>query len=167
MGRHERGEGRSLRVADLFAHAEAVGLDVSLRLYPGGDGIRDAGHLRLLERFRALLHPTLAWATEVPLPLVGDRRAWDAVVSGRGFRIGVEAETRLSDVQAIARKLALKERDGAVASVILLVADTRRNRELHSTVAADLGDRFTMAQTDVIRALAAGRAPGGNAIVRL
>lgn len=139
VGRIERGESRSLSIADLFACSMALGLDVSLRLYPGRRWNPGAGQLRLLERLRQLTHAALKWATEVPLPIAGDRRAWDAAITGRGFRIGVEAETRLSDAQALARKIALKGGDGDVTSVILLVADTRRNRELHAVVAAALG----------------------------
>src|SRR3990170_5607742 len=59
----------------------------------------------------------------------GDRRAWDAVVRGRGWCAGVEAETRLRDAQATARRIGLKARDGDVDHVVLLLADTRRNRE--------------------------------------
>jgi hypothetical protein len=33
-----------------------------------------------LDRFRMILGPGAAWATEVPLPISGDRRAWDALI---------------------------------------------------------------------------------------
>ncbi len=59
-----------------------------------------------------------------------DRRAWDAVIEGQGWRIGVEAETRLHDVQSLLRRVALKQRDGAVSAVILLVNDTANNRRV-------------------------------------
>ncbi|HET9347069.1 MAG TPA: hypothetical protein VFO05_15355 [Candidatus Limnocylindrales bacterium] len=50
-------------------------------------------------------------------------------MTGRdGWRAGVEAETVVDDTQALDRKLALKKRDGLVDHVILLVADTPRNR---------------------------------------
>ena len=61
-----------------------------------------------------------------------DFRAWDAVVSGVGWTIGVEAETHVRDLQALERRLALKQRDGAMSLVILLLADTRHHRELMS-----------------------------------
>ncbi len=51
-----------------------------------------------------------------PLPIPGDRRAWDALVASGGRRAGCEAETHLGDIQALERKLALKLRDGAVDS---------------------------------------------------
>jgi transcriptional regulator with XRE-family HTH domain len=55
-----------------------VGLDLSARAYPGGSPLRDEGHRQLLGRFRALLPAGAGWRTEVPLPLQGDQRAWDA-----------------------------------------------------------------------------------------
>ena len=68
---------------------------------------------------------TLRWRTEVPLLIPGDLRAWDATIVGPGFGVGVEAETRLRDLQAAARRTNLKQRDGELDHVILLVADTR------------------------------------------
>src|SRR5207237_5268388 len=109
--------------------ATIVGLDASFRLFPGGDPMRDAGHAQLLERLRARIHPTLRWSIEVPLPILGDRRAWDALIGGNGWREGVEAETGLRDGQALSRRLELKRRDGAVDGIILLAPATKRVRE--------------------------------------
>ena len=44
------------------------------------------------------------------------------------WRRPAEAETVLDDVQALERRLALKVRDGGVDGVILVIADTARNR---------------------------------------
>ena len=74
-----------------------------MRLYPDGDPVRDAAQLGLLERFRRRLPAGARWETEVPLPIQGDRRAWDALVGLRGRRAGCEAETRLTDLQALER----------------------------------------------------------------
>ena len=79
------------------------------------------------------------WRTEVPLLIPGDLRAWDATIARTGFVIGVEAETRLRDLQAAARRTNLKQRDGELDHVILLVADTRANRLALRLGAADLG----------------------------
>jgi hypothetical protein len=105
-----------------------VGLDLSVRAYPGGPPLRDDAHRQLLIRFRALLPPGTAWRTEVPLPLPGDQRAWDALMTLWGRRVGVEAEMRPTDVQALERKLTLKLRDGGVDRLVLVLADTRSNR---------------------------------------
>jgi transcriptional regulator with XRE-family HTH domain len=58
-GRIETGVTRTVDLRTLAAMAAAVGLDVRLRTYPAGDPIRDAGQIRLLERLRARIHPSL------------------------------------------------------------------------------------------------------------
>jgi hypothetical protein len=112
----------------LFRAAAAVGLTPSVRLFPDGDPLRDAGQSRLLARLHAEVHPSLRWRTEVPLPTPGDLRAWDAVVSGPDWWRPVEVEAALRDAQATERRLALKCRDGDAAAPILVLAETRRNR---------------------------------------
>ncbi len=142
----------------------AVGLDVRLRAYLAGDPIRDAGQQRLLGRLRSRVDPRLGWGSEVPLPIDGDRRAWDAVIRGIRWLAGVEAETVLDDLQAVERRVALKQRDGGVDYVILLVADTRRNRRaLAAAPHAFAG--FSRDARTVLRALGAGLDPGCSAIV--
>jgi hypothetical protein len=142
-----------------------VGLDVVIRTFPRGDPIRDAGHARLLERLRIRLHPGLSLRTEVPLPIVGDLRAWDAVVGGQGWQVPVEAETVIDDGQALQRKLALKLRDGGFDHLILLVADTPRNRA--ALEATPLRETFPLHGRSILGALRGGRDPGANGVVIL
>ncbi len=112
------------------------------------------------------LHPVLGWRTEVPLPITNDRRAWDALIRGIGWLLAVEAETVLDDLQAAERRIALKQRDGSMEHVLLLVAATRRNRRaLAAHPNAFPG--FSRDARAVLRALAAGRDPGCSAIVLL
>jgi hypothetical protein len=73
------------------------------------------------------------WQTEVPMNIPGDHRAWDAPVVIAGRRAGCEAETQLFDLQAFERRLTLKLRDGDVDILILVVADTVRNRSVLRT----------------------------------
>ena len=157
---------RRSSVKELAAVGAAVGLDVRLRAYPAGDPIRDAGQQRLLERLHARCHLTLGWATEVVIRIAGDRRAWDAVITGPGWRIGVEAETVLDDLQAVERRLSLKQRDGEADHVILLVADTRRNRRALAAGAAAFA-RLSGDPRTILAALAVGRDPGTSAVVVL
>lgn len=163
--RLEAGTRRST-IREFAAYGAAVGLDVRLRAYPAGDPIRDAGQLRLLERFRARLHPGLGWRTEVPLPIEGDRRAWDALIRGDGWVVAVEAETVLDDLQALERRVALKQRDGHMDRVLLVVADTRRNRHALAATPNAL-PAFSRDARRALRALAAGQHPGQSAIVVL
>ncbi len=161
----ETGSRRST-VQELAAVGAAVGLDVRLRAYSAGDPVRDAGQLRLLERLRSRVDQRLGWGTEVPLPIDGDRRAWDGVIRGAGWSIGVEAETVLYDLQDVERRIALKQRDGSVDHVIMLVADTRRNRRALAAASHAFAGFRRDART-VLRALAAGHDPGCSALLVL
>ena len=164
--RIERGMTRTVNVRTLACLGAVVGLDVRLRAYPAGDPIRDAGQQRLLERLRRRLHRGLGWRTEVPLPIEGDRRAWDALIRGEGRVAAVEAETVLDDVQAVERRISLKQRDGAIDHVILLVADTRRNRRaLAASPNAFPG--FSRDARSTLRPLADGHIPLGSCVVIL
>ncbi len=165
--RIERGLVRDPSLDALTRLAAGVGCELSLRLYPVGDPLRDTAHSRLLERFRIELHPSLTIRHEVPIGRDGDLRAWDAVVSGTGWRIAVEAETRLVDAQALLRRLALKRRDAAMAHAILLVADTRANRTALAAMRTVLIAEFPVAGRATLRALRAGEWPRGSGVVVL
>jgi transcriptional regulator with XRE-family HTH domain len=163
VGRTERAR-RSATLDELAVMAAVVGLDLVVRLYPGPDPIRDRAHVRLLARLRAEL-PTLTWWTEVPVPIPGDQRAIDAVVRLGSLRVGFELETRLVDAQALVRRLALKQRDAGLASMVLVLADTRTNRAALAAADETLRSAFPLARREVIASLRVGRAPGANGVV--
>jgi transcriptional regulator with XRE-family HTH domain len=165
--RIERGAAPSLRVDDLVAVCQPLGLDPSVKLYPAGRPLRDEAHLRLLERLHALLPHGVSWRTEVPIDRMGDQRAWDAFISFGSLRIGVEAETRLRDIQALERRIALKKRDGNVTRVVLLVAATRANRVLLRSLGSTIQGAFPVPGRLALDALAVARDPGGDALVLL
>lgn len=167
VSRIELGRLANPTIEQLSRLSIAVGLELSVRLYPGSDPIRDVAHVRLLERLRSELHPTLTWRTEVPLPIRGDFRAWDAVIGGREWLVAVEAETRVGDAQALQRRLARKVRDGQIRHVLLLVADTVRNREAVAAWGSGLGAMFPSSARITLDALRAGVDPGGSGIVIL
>ena len=147
--------------------AAVLGLDLPLRTFPCASPIRDAAQLQLLAKLRALLPEDLTWRTEVPLPIERDLRAWDAVVGGPGWRVPVDAETRLRDVQALARREALKRRDDGAETMILLVADTRHNRQVLRLAKSDLANDFPIAGTVLLAALSRGERPTGSGILFL
>jgi transcriptional regulator with XRE-family HTH domain len=126
--RLELGKAIGASLPAISAALGVVGLDLSVRAFPGGRVQRTAGHGRLLERLRVRLARGVGWGTEVPFPNAGDRRAWDAMIGIDTVRVGVEAETRARDEQELERRLSLKRRDGGVDHVILLLANTRSNR---------------------------------------
>ena len=171
VARIERAQVEIVQVHHLVRIGAAVGLDVRLRAYPRGDPIRDAAQVRLIDRFRNRIDPELAVRTEVPLPIEGDLRAWDAWVDGfqdpAPDQVGmpVEAETRIADLQATTRRLTLKMRDGNVRSVVLVVADTRTNRATVRAAAAAIHELFPVVPRVAWAALASGRHPGGSALL--
>jgi hypothetical protein len=128
--RMERGEIATLSLEQACRAGAALGLALSVSAYPDGSPVRDAGQLRLESRLRVVIHREIGWQTEVPMPIPGDRRAWDVVLAAGGRRAGCECEQRLGDIQALERRLALKLRDGAVDVLILVVADTAWNRRV-------------------------------------
>jgi len=156
--------GSVVDLAALAAVAATVGLDVRLKAYAAGDPIRDAGQQRLLGRFRPRVHPRLGWQTEVPLSIEGDFRAWDAVITGRDCQCHVEAETVLDDLQDLERRLERKRRDGGADHVLLLVANTRRNRRALAAAPAAFGGLSRDARL-VLGALRRGVDPGCDAII--
>ena len=167
LGRIERGELAAVSVDQLARACAAVGLRLVARAYPDGDPIRDAGQIALLARFRVILPATATWKTEVPLPIVGDLRSWDAVVRLGGVAFAVEAETRLRDVQALDRRIALKQRDAGVELVILLVAATEANRRALHHARESLRSRFPLDGRAILGAVRAGRSPTASGIALL
>ena len=165
VGRIERAEHPSVSVLQLAQIGSMVGLDLNVRFYPGGSPLRDAAHLALITQFRVRLLSTLTIRTEVALPGPGEQRGWDGMIFGAGEPAGVECETRLVDVQAIERRVALKARDGGLSRVLLIVADTRNNRHAIREAAASLESSFPVPGKVALRALQAGRDPGGSALI--
>lgn len=151
-----------------FVHAAIVaavlGLDLSVRLYPAGRAIRDAGQLRLLARFKPIVSAAWRWQYEVGLAIDGDLRAWDAVIVGP-LRIAIELETHLYHVQALVRRVQLKLRDSNVERVILVMADTRHNRAVLAAAADVLGTFLPCPRRRLLAALRAGTDPGANGYV--
>ena len=165
-------QGRSAMVSlDRIARLAAlVGLELAARTYPGAQPMRDGAQRAVLERFRTRLGAGLRWQTEVPVVrnrVDGrpDQRAWDAVIVGSGWRAGVEAETNVRDVQALIRRLALKQRDGDLeGGLVLVLNDSRHHREL-LRVATELRSAFPVNAKVALRRLAHGQPPGAAIVV--
>jgi hypothetical protein len=167
FGRIERGQLRKLTVDQAARAAAAVGLRITLKTYPDGDPARDAGHLGLAARFKRRLPRATVWRTEVPIPIPGDRRAWDGVAILLGRTAGCELETRLSDMQALERRVTLKQRDGAVDLVILVVADTKHNRQMLELHRDELRGLLPLDSRQVLVSFRQGRLPERSGIVLL
>jgi hypothetical protein len=167
FGRIERGILPTVSVEQLAIACAAVGLRFVARAYPDGDPVRDAAHARLIRRFRGELPPQVTLRTEVPIPIPGDRRAWDGLCALGGTMVGIEAETRLIDLQALDRRIALKCRDSGVTLVVLLVADTSANRRALREHRESLRPAFPLDTRAAMAAIRAGHAPEASAVVVL
>ncbi|HET7167643.1 MAG TPA: helix-turn-helix domain-containing protein [Candidatus Limnocylindrales bacterium] len=170
VSRVERGLAPNVSVQQLGRVGAVVGLDVRVRTYPGPDPIRDAAQNALLGRLRARIHPRLRFRTEVLVSIADDQRAWDAEIGGLAGDPGwlpVEAETRIHDLQAQTRRIAIKLRDSDHRSVLVVVADTRTNRAAIRVAWPSINELFPIPSRDALAALADGRRPGGSALVFL
>lgn len=174
VSRIERGLLAAVTHDQLVRLGAVVGLDIRLRAYPGADLALDTPQLRLLGRLIAILPAPVAVPTEVTMPIPGDQRAWDACLRGLRWPTGeaapelpVDAETRLTDVQAQIRRLTLKWRDSGASAVVLLVADTRHNRAVLAASEASLRANFRVSPRSALAGLRRGEHPGGAAIIRL
>jgi len=168
VSRIERGIAPAVSIEQLATLGAVVGLDIRVRAYPGPSAVLDAAQMALLGRLHARLPDHVTFRTEVPLPLVGDQRAWDATIGrllGVADLLPVEAETRLIDGQAQFRRIALKLRDSGLHHVLVVLGDTRRNRDALAGAGSVLLTDFPIPARRALAALAAGHHPGGSAIV--
>ncbi len=167
-GRLERNELEHPTVDLLCRAARAVGLAPSFTLHPTGEPIRDAAQLALLARFEALIAPPLRLRREVPLPIVGDLRAWDGRISDGRHNASIEGESRIHDAQALSRRVAIKTRDDPGAGVVILVVNqTAHNRRVLAEHREALRAQFPLDGAAITRALRQGRVPVASGIVVL
>jgi transcriptional regulator with XRE-family HTH domain len=145
VSRIERGRADWVDVPTLARLAAVVGLDLWMRLYPGGEPLRDMAHLALTDAFRAMVGPGLTVRAEVPIGDPRDLRAWDLTLTDRHSECcGVELETRLVDAQDQVRRVARKAGDSGIERVLMVVADTRANRAAVQIAAPLLSTTFVV-----------------------
>jgi transcriptional regulator with XRE-family HTH domain len=166
LGRIERGTLRRLPIEDVARAARAVGLRCSIRFYPSDLRVNDAPQLAVLARLEAMLAPPLAMRREVRLPIPGDLRAWDARIGDGHGSASLDAEARLGDLQALARRTALKERDDPAAGVVILVLNrTNHNRAVLAVHREALRAQFPLDGAAIARSFRAGRIPPAGGII--
>ena len=167
LSRVERGLIPTVSVEQLIVVGAAAGLKVWIGTYPGPRAILDAPQAELLRRFRQRVGELWSWQFEVVLPIAGDQRAADAMLTRGRTSIMVEAFTRLSDAQAQLRSVHLKARDLGVNRVIVVVAGTKANRRALAAAGDVLAASFPLSTRATLAALAGGRDPGANGLVLL
>jgi transcriptional regulator with XRE-family HTH domain len=162
----ERGRTKQVTLLRAAIVSAALGQNLSVKLYPVGPPVRDAAHVQLLSDFVQRVSPAWRRTYEAPIPIQGDRRAWDLVLVGP-IAIGVEAETRPGDLQALERSMHLKQRDSNLKRVVLVVRGSRRNRLLIRELLPVLRTAFPLGTAEVMRALREGRDPGADGLAVL
>lgn len=165
VSRVEGGRVSGAKVPDLVRHAAVVGLKPWFRLFPAVRRPLDAPQLATLHRLRERLAAVWVVSVEVPVPIGGDLRAADAVISMPGCRCLVEVITRLADWQAQVRAARLKHRDLRTDRLLLVIADSTTNRrQLRSVPEAAMAE-FPIRTREAFIALRTGVDPGGDAII--
>ncbi len=167
VSRIENGQVPAVSVRNLARLLSVVGMDLSARAYPSGGSLRDQAQINLLGRLTGQVSPLLARRSEVPVGGAGDLRAWDLVISRGTDRVAVEAETRLTDLQAVQRRIALKSRNSGISTVILLLAASRTNRSTLRLFEEVLRESFAVPGSEALRDLRMGRLPRGSAVILL
>lgn len=158
----EAGRISSLTILEFNRIAGVLGLDTSVRLYPGGSGLRDKGQIGRIRRLLEHVRSPLSFRTEVPLPPSAggiEQRAWDVVLFATAERTAVEVEMRLRDLQALDRRISLKRRDDPSEHFLLAIADTRNNRQILGDIGWSIAGLARLRTVDVLKALEAGRHP--------
>jgi transcriptional regulator with XRE-family HTH domain len=157
----------SISLIDLSQCAAVRGLELSVGLHPAGEPIRDKGHQVLIRRFLQTVGTGWRVEREVPLPNLHDPRAWDVVLRIVDCIVGVEAETRIRDVQALVRRMRQRQRDGGTGVIVLVLAETAHNRRVLPELLEALGPEFATSPRVVLRALREGRAIPGSGVILL
>ena len=164
--RLERGEATEIGVVRAAVITAALGGDLSVKLYPAGPPIRDAGHVALLSMLDARVSGRWRVTHEAPVGPSGDGRAWDRRLDGP-VSIGVEAEVALHDLQALERRMQRKKQDSGVTRMIVVVRGTRRNREVMRELLPSVRGTFPLGSRELLKALADGRDPGADGLLIL
>lgn len=169
IGRLEHGRLDSLTLLRAAELAAVLGLELSIRTYPGPRVVRDAAQIRLIQRLMARLGAAWTWEFEVPLGLERDQRAWDARAThiSTGATFVVEAVTRLTDVQGTLRRINLKQRDAGSPRVVLLLAETHANTLMQAEARPILRSAFSVNARTAFHRWSTGADLGADAVVVL
>ena len=167
VSRLERGDLAETGIPDLARHGAVVGLRLHARFYPTGSGLRDEGQLALLRRLRARIGEAFRWQLEAPINLINDLPAFDALLRNERATVAVEAITRLHDTQAQLRAATLKQRDGRIERLVIVLRASDANRRALTLAGDVLATAFPLGTKATLAALTSGRDPGANGIVLL
>lgn len=161
--------GPNVTITTMCAVAEAVGLDVVIRIYQGrGPSLRDTGQLVIAELLRAQAHSV--WQPNIELLVGPHGESIDLAVFGAHEIWASEIERMATDFQAQYRRADRKREALATlhqrpVRLVMVIEDTRRNRaalEPHLTfirVTLPAGSR------EILTALRTGRPLGRDGLM--
>ncbi len=145
-----------------------LGLEPSLTLHRIGSPIRDKGHEALIASFRERLGDGWRVVREAEFPAEGDPRSWDLLLRHptERYLVGVEAETRIRDQQALVRRMRERARDGGADHLLIVLSDSATNRRLVRELRDALGEEFQTSTASILAALSTvARLPGSGVVL--
>lgn len=156
-------------VCTLSAVAEAVGLDLVLRAYPGRKpSLRDTGQLELADALISRAHPSLK--PEVELIVGPHGEAIDTAFFGASEIVAAELERLILDFQDQYRR-ADRKREALAAlhqrpvRLILVIEDTRTNRAALERHVPLVKTALPAGSREILAALAAGKPIGRDGLL--
>ncbi len=167
VSRVEHGLIKGITLTQLFRHAAIVGLKPYIKLFPLVARPMDHAQLALFTRFRERIGNAWQVIVEAPMPIVGDLRACDALLSIPGCRCVVEVITRLADLQAQLRSARRKVRDLEADRLIFVVLGTETNRRALRDAGRAVDDAFPLRTKAALARLAEGVDSGADALIML
>jgi transcriptional regulator with XRE-family HTH domain len=157
-----------ITVADLCLVATILGFRPRFDLFRENEGLRDQGAQALVERFCSVLSPLWAVRREAPSPILGDLRSWDLLIRlGNSFRVGIEAETRLRELEELVRRIRQRELHGGVDAIVVVLRKSSHNRANVGPLRQALGGRFATSPRNLLAALRAGTPLPGSGVLLL
>lgn len=170
VARVEQGD-PNVTITTICAVAEAVGLDLVLRTYPGRTpSLRDTGQLVLAEQLRSQAHTS--WQPAIELLIGQHRQAVDLVLFGPTEIWATEIERLLGDFQgqhrrADAKREALAAQHRRPVRLVMAVEDTRRNRAALDPHIAFIRASLPAGSREILGALRSGRPLGRDGLLWL
>lgn len=156
-------------VSTMCVVAEAVGLDLVLRVYPGATpNLRDTGQLDIANQIAG--QAALPWRPAIEMQVGPHGEAIDVVVFGPHEIWSVEIERMATDFQAQFRRADRKREmlaDGHRRPVrlVMVVEDTRRNRRAVEPHVELIRRVFPAGSREVLRSLRSGAALGKDGLL--
>lgn len=167
VSRVEHGLIKGVTIPQLYRHAAVVGLKPYIKLFPLVARPMDHAQLALFARFRERIGDAWHVIVEAPIPIPGDLRAADALLSIPGCRCLVEVITRLADLQAQLRSARRKVRDLEADRLIFVVLGTETNRRTLRDAGRAADDAFPLRTKEALQRLAESVDPRADALIML